>query len=151
PPVRHHGAAPDATEKSALPSPEPGRVEVPWQPDVHVPPMVQGVGDEPAFDAERARRRARRWIVGIFVLSASAVVFAILYFVGVVGQTEEARFQAALADYQAGKYASARKQFDDLGRKFPSSERAPTYQFLAGLSGVRDRAYSIPANPRQAL
>src|SRR5262249_20644215 len=63
---------------------------------------------------------------------------------GVVGQTEESRFEQARAEYREKNFAEAARRFRDLAREYSGSTHHAAYKFFGGLSAIRQPAY----NPR---
>jgi outer membrane protein assembly factor BamB len=64
---------------------------------------------------------------------------------------EEKAFAQALKDYDAENFTAAADKFNQLVQEFPSSEKVPTYRFLAELAAVRALVFPVTSNPSRAL
>jgi outer membrane protein assembly factor BamB len=64
---------------------------------------------------------------------------------------EERAFAEARKDYDAQSFTAAAPKFDQLAQKFPDSENASTYRFLAELADVRAQVFPVDQDPPGAL
>ncbi len=82
-------------------------------------------------------RLVRRLVLGVI---AGCFLFAAVFGLGVwiyAGQTEVARFEHAVKEFQAGRFSKAAGLFKNLGAAFPASDNLAEYDFLRDLSEMR--------------
>ncbi|HZU34798.1 MAG TPA: hypothetical protein VFA18_02750, partial [Gemmataceae bacterium] len=100
---------------------------------------------EKQFAEAARRRRRRRLVVGGTLLAGIATVIAalVIFLPGVFGTGEAERARLAQAAYNDGRFADAFQMFTDLVQNYPDSEQHADYEFMAGLSDVRQHLPNV--------
>lgn len=116
----------------------------------HSAEVVKEIPEDEAPAPPVSKRRAWLVIMGMLIVligvlgGGSALVWKTLRV------NEEQVYQQALAEYKDGKFSSAQSNFRLLMEKFPGSDRAPEYQFMAEWCGVCSDASDPDAELHEA-
>jgi outer membrane protein assembly factor BamB len=104
-----------------------------------------------AMPVSTMRRRAKWIIAALAVLAVGGLGTYLLIYFGVIGESENQRFQRALDIYKKGDYLEASELFWKLGKQFPSSSNLPRYKLLAELSGLRKPVYESQTDAQERV
>jgi outer membrane protein assembly factor BamB len=122
----------------------PVRVEAEEERD-HEPPAL------PSWPAERPRSRTP-WLIGAVVLTVAAASGGIVYWVWhALAHSEDARYRAAIEQFQDKQYGRAETSFGSLATDFPDSQRFAEYQFRQGLAQALRPAYELGKDATESL
>jgi len=96
--------------------------------------------DDRELDDEIPPRRSKRrvWLVmlAMFLVPVLILVPTGLWVWQKIHFSEETLAEKAHADYAQGSFSSAKSKYEDLAHRFPGSEHATEYRFLADWCGV---------------
>lgn len=171
PPIPKAAPLPAVIPKAApLPPTVPGSrapVVVDWSEDQAAPGGPPRAKRRTDRDDEsdvpiRSRPRGGYGLTGKVVLGALVVLLLVVgggiltFFLLGKAKNEETESAAADAFYKDGKFAEAKRKFDELAKDYPDSDSLPKYKFFAALSQAQTEASSVmvkedPGPARRAL